>query len=145
MEDINGDSRSATSPWSCSANEVTNPSAKTDPSSPIYGMSVLDVAAARTVMVVKRGIATGFAGVDNDLYYLDKTLMLLGDAKGVADGLLRELETVPAKSPGRGRSAAGQVPQGVRPPPTVMVSPCTYGTSSLRIHAAVAAISSALA
>lgn len=59
-------------------------------------MPVLDVVATRAVMVVKRGMATGFAGVDNDLYYLDKTLMLFGDAKGVADGLLRELEqTVP--------------------------------------------------
>ncbi|MEV5177947.1 NAD(P)(+) transhydrogenase (Re/Si-specific) subunit beta [Streptomyces flaveolus] len=63
----------------------------------MYGMPVLDVAAARTIMVVKRGMSAGFVGVDNELYYLDKTLMLFGDAKDVASGLVRELETTSLK------------------------------------------------
>ena len=73
------------------ANDVTNPAARTDPASPIYGMPILDVDKARTAMVIKRSMSPGFAGVDNELYYLNKTLMLFGDAKVFVGDLVREL------------------------------------------------------
>ncbi len=73
------------------ANDVTNPAARSDSSSPIHGMPILDVDKARTVMVIKRSMAAGFAGIDNPLYYLDKTLMLFGDAKSFVGAIVREL------------------------------------------------------
>ena len=73
------------------ANDVTNPAARSDASSPIHGMPILDVDKARTVMVIKRSMAAGFAGIDNPLYYLDKTLMLFGDAKSFVGAIVREL------------------------------------------------------
>ena len=73
------------------ANDVTNPAARSDRSSPIYGMPILDVDKARTVMVIKRSMSPGFAGIDNQLYYLDKTLMLFGDARSFVGDIVRQL------------------------------------------------------
>ncbi len=73
------------------ANDVTNPAAKTDQGSPIYGMPIIEVDKARTTMVIKRSLNPGFAGIDNPLYYMDKTLMLFGDAKAFVGDIVREL------------------------------------------------------
>ena len=91
MDDINGDFPQTDVALVIGANNVTNPAARTDTGSPIYGMPILDVDKARTVMVIKRSMNPGFAGIDNPLYYLDKTLMLFGDAKSFVNSILHEL------------------------------------------------------
>ena len=91
MDEINGDFPQTDVALIIGANDVTNPAARSDSGSPIYGMPILDVDKARTVMVIKRGMAAGFAGIENPLYYLDRTLMLFGDAKGFVGNIVREL------------------------------------------------------
>ena len=91
MDHINGDLPQTDVALVIGANDVTNPAARTDAGSPIYGMPILDVDKARTVMVIKRSMAAGFAGIDNPLYYLDRTLMLFGDAKNFVGNIVREL------------------------------------------------------
>jgi NAD(P) transhydrogenase subunit beta len=91
MDDINGDFPQTDVALVIGANDVTNPAARNDPSSPIYGMPILDVDRARTVMVIKRGMSPGFAGIDNPLYYLPGTLMLFGDARAFVGDIVRAL------------------------------------------------------
>ncbi len=91
MEEINGDFPQTDVALVIGANDVTNPAARSDASSPIYGMPILDVDKAHTVMVIKRSMNPGFAGIDNPLYYLDNTLMLFGDAKAFVGSIVREL------------------------------------------------------
>ncbi len=91
MEDANPEMGQADVALVIGANDVTNPAARHDKGSPVYGMPILDVDKARTVMVIKRGMSHGFAGIENELFYLDKTLMLFGDAKAFVTGLVKEL------------------------------------------------------
>jgi NAD(P) transhydrogenase subunit beta len=91
MDEINGDFPQTDVALIIGANDVTNPAARTDQSSPIFGMPILDVDKAHTVMVIKRSMNPGFAGIDNPLYYLNQTLMLFGDAKQFVGSIVREL------------------------------------------------------
>ena len=91
LDEVNGDFPQTDVALVIGANDVTNPAARNDASSPIHGMPILDVDKARTVMVIKRGMSPGFAGIDNPLYYLDKTLMLFGDARAFVGAIVREL------------------------------------------------------
>ncbi len=93
MDDINSDMAQTDVALIIGANDVTNPAARTDQSSPIFGMPILDVDKARTVMVIKRSMNPGFAGIDNPLYYFDKTLMLFGDAKAFVGDIVKELSS----------------------------------------------------
>jgi len=96
MDDINSEFAQADVALVIGANDVTNPAARHDKNSPIYGMPILNVDQARTVMVIKRGMSPGFAGIDNELYYMDKTLMLFGDAKAVLTNMVKEMSAVRA-------------------------------------------------
>jgi NAD(P) transhydrogenase subunit beta len=91
MEDINPDFAEADVALVIGANDVVNPAARHDTTSPIYGMPILDVDKAHTVMVIKRSMNPGFAGIDNELYYMDRTLMLFGDAKGFLGEIVKAL------------------------------------------------------
>ena len=91
MDVVNGEFPQTDVALVIGANDVTNPAARNETGSPIYGMPILDVDKARTVMVIKRSMSPGFAGIDNPLYYLDRTLMLFGDAKAFVGDIVREL------------------------------------------------------
>ncbi|MGO1475271.1 MAG: NAD(P)(+) transhydrogenase (Re/Si-specific) subunit beta, partial [Psychrobacter sp.] len=91
MDEINSDFASTDVVLVIGANDVVNPSAKDDPSSPIFGMPILEASKAQTVMVIKRSMNTGYAGLDNSLFYMDKTMMIFGDAKKMVEEMVRSI------------------------------------------------------
>ena len=92
MDEINNEFADTDVVLVIGANDVVNPAAKSDPQSPIFGMPILDAHKARTILVVKRSMAAGYAGLDNDLFYLDKTMMVFGDAKKVVEDVIKALQ-----------------------------------------------------